>query len=208
MQCTFCGLRSSRTWLKAGLHGSLRLINAVESTKLNSTVERYCLHSSTKVNEAVDFKMAANELVREGVVLICDYLMEECQHILGKKEIRGKNNVLLVLLWGTGRDLLVDTGNLWWVTQSESTTLNDVELVHPSITLITSVERNCLHGSLWFIQPCWSTWGTRVNAPVGYIPTLIICNTYCFSTATMVARGRVNVTCTVHCVSCTTCYQN
>ena len=45
-----------------------RLINAVESTKLNSTVERYCLHSSTKVNEAVDFKMAANELVREGVV--------------------------------------------------------------------------------------------------------------------------------------------
>jgi hypothetical protein len=43
------------------------LINTVESTTLNSTVERYCLHSSTKVNEAVDFKMAANELVREGV---------------------------------------------------------------------------------------------------------------------------------------------
>ena len=30
-----------------------------------------------------------------------------------KKEIRGKNDVVLVLHWGTGRDLLVDTGNLW-----------------------------------------------------------------------------------------------
>ena len=67
--------------LKARLHGSPRLINAVELTKLNSTVEQYCLHSSKKVNEAVDFKMAANELVREGVVMICDYLMKECQHI-------------------------------------------------------------------------------------------------------------------------------
>ena len=42
--------------------------------KLNSAVERYCLHGSTKVNEAFDFKMAANELVREGVA-ICDYLI-------------------------------------------------------------------------------------------------------------------------------------
>ena len=56
--------------LKARLHGSPRLINAVESTKLNSTVQRYCLHSSTKVNEAVDFRMAANELVREGGIVI------------------------------------------------------------------------------------------------------------------------------------------
>ena len=48
--------------LKARLHGSPRLINAVESMKLNSAVELYCLHGSTKVNEAVDFKMAANEL--------------------------------------------------------------------------------------------------------------------------------------------------
>jgi hypothetical protein len=54
-------------YLKARLHASPRLINTVESTTLNSTVERYCLHSSTEVNEAVDFKMAANELVREGV---------------------------------------------------------------------------------------------------------------------------------------------
>jgi hypothetical protein len=29
--------------------------------------------------------MAANELVREGVVVICDYLIKECQHILGKR---------------------------------------------------------------------------------------------------------------------------
>ena len=50
--------------VKARLHGSPRLINMVESMKLNSTVERYCLHGSTKVNEAVDLKMAANELVR------------------------------------------------------------------------------------------------------------------------------------------------
>ena len=66
------------------------LINAVESTKLNSTVERYFLHSSKKVNEAVDFKMAANELVQEGVVVMCDYLMKECQHILEKRNKRKK----------------------------------------------------------------------------------------------------------------------
>ena len=42
--------------------GQPRLINAVESMKLISTVERYSLHGSTKVKEAVDFKMAANEL--------------------------------------------------------------------------------------------------------------------------------------------------
>jgi hypothetical protein len=53
--------------------------------KLNSAVERYCLHGSTKVNEAVDSKMAANELVREGVVVKCDYLTKDCQHILEKK---------------------------------------------------------------------------------------------------------------------------
>jgi hypothetical protein len=51
---------------------------------MNSTVERYCLHGSTKVNEEVDSKMAANELVREGVVVICDYMVKECQQILEK----------------------------------------------------------------------------------------------------------------------------
>ena len=74
--------------IKARLHGFPRQINAVETTKFNSTAERYCLHSSTKVNEAVDFKMAANELVREGGVVMCDCLMKECQqcqHILEKR---------------------------------------------------------------------------------------------------------------------------
>jgi glutamyl/glutaminyl-tRNA synthetase len=56
--------------------------------KLNSTVERYCLRSSTKVDEAVDFKMAANELVQEGVAVTCDCLMEECQQILEKRNER------------------------------------------------------------------------------------------------------------------------
>ena len=78
--------------LRARLHGSPRLINAVESMKLNSTVERYCLHGSTKVNAAVDSKMAANELVREDVVVICDHLIKECQHILEKRNTR-KNEV-------------------------------------------------------------------------------------------------------------------
>ena len=76
--------------LKARLHGSPRLINTVESMKLNSSVERYSLQGSTKVNEAVDSKMAANELVREGVVVICDYLIKDCQHILEKRNKRKK----------------------------------------------------------------------------------------------------------------------
>ena len=57
--------------------------------KMNLSVERYSLHGSTKVNEAVDFKMEGNELVREGVV-ICDYLIKECQHILEKRNKRKK----------------------------------------------------------------------------------------------------------------------
>jgi hypothetical protein len=40
---------------------------------------------------AVDSKMAANELVWEGVV-ICDYLMKECQHTLEKRNKR-KNDI-------------------------------------------------------------------------------------------------------------------
>ena len=77
-----------RQRVKVRLHRSPRLVNTVESMKFNATFERYCLHSSTKVNEAVDFKMAANELVREGGVVICDYLMKECQHILEKRNKR------------------------------------------------------------------------------------------------------------------------
>jgi hypothetical protein len=37
--------------------------------------------------------MAANELVREGVVVICDYLIKECKHILEKKNKRKKRRV-------------------------------------------------------------------------------------------------------------------
>ena len=80
--------------VKAHLHGSPRLINTVESMKFNSTFERYCLHGSTKVNEAVAFKMAANELVREGVVVICDYLIKECQHSLEKRNKRKKTTLV------------------------------------------------------------------------------------------------------------------
>jgi hypothetical protein len=36
----------------------------------------------------------------------------------------------------------------------------------------------------------------------GYKHTLRICNTYCFSTATMVAQMRLNVILYVHCLSC------
>ena len=35
----------------------------------------------------------------------------------------------------------------------------------------------------------------------GYKHTLRICNTYCFSTTTMVARTRLNITLYVHCLS-------
>jgi hypothetical protein len=62
--------------------------------KLNSAVERYYLHGSTKVNEAVDIKMAANELVREGVVVICDCLIKECQHILEERNKRKKTTLV------------------------------------------------------------------------------------------------------------------
>jgi hypothetical protein len=34
--------------------------------------------------------MAANELVREGLVVICGYLIKECQHILEKRNKRKK----------------------------------------------------------------------------------------------------------------------
>jgi len=63
--------------------------------KLNSTVERYFLHGSTKVNEAVDFKMTANELVREDAVVVCDYLIQECKHILEKINKRKKKTTLV-----------------------------------------------------------------------------------------------------------------
>ena len=50
-----------------------------------------------------------------------------------RSQIKSSKHTLqqLVPHWGTGRDLLVYTGNLWWVTQSESTTLNEIS---PSLT--------------------------------------------------------------------------
>jgi hypothetical protein len=39
--------------------------------------------------------MAANELVWEGVVVICDYLTKECQHTL-EKEIKEEKMTLVV----------------------------------------------------------------------------------------------------------------
>ena len=36
----------------------------------------------------------------------------------------------------------------------------------------------------------------------GYKHTLTICNTYCFSTATMAARTRLNIRLQVNCPSC------
>jgi len=53
------------------------------------------------------------------------------------------------------------------VNQRRWTKVGHRQLVQSSTPLITSVERNCLHGSLLLNQPCWSTWGTRVNAPLG-----------------------------------------
>ena len=73
------------------------------------------------------------------------------------------------------------------VNQRRWTKVGRRQLVHPSTPLIISVERNCLHFSLWLIQPCWSTWGTRVNAPLvllvlPYIPFVLYqdvqCDTY------------------------------
>jgi len=51
------------------------------------------------------------------------------------------------------------------VNQRRWTKVGRRQLVHPSTPLITSVEWNCLHGSLWLIQLRWSTWGTGINAP-------------------------------------------
>jgi hypothetical protein len=67
----------------------MTLNSTVESMTLNSTVERYCFHGSTKVSEQVYFKMAANELVRQGVAVICDYLRSI--HIF-KKEIKERTD--------------------------------------------------------------------------------------------------------------------
>ena len=68
------------------------------------------------------------------------------------------------------------------VNQRRSTKVGRRQLVHPSTPLITSVERNCLHGSLWLIQPHWSTWGTRVNGPLDWTILLITISVHIYLT--------------------------
>jgi len=53
-------------------------------------------------------------------------------------------------------------------------------------------------------RPQMTTWLKRKYMPdtYGYKHTLTISNTYYFSTATMVARTRPNITLYVHCLSC------
>ena len=63
------------------------------------------------------------------------------------------------------------------VNQRHWTKVGHRQLVHPPTQLITSVERNCLHGSLWLIQPCWSTWGTHVNAPLVFSTVTLVSST-------------------------------
>ena len=131
--------------------GLPRLINAVESTKLNSTVERYCLHSSTKLNEAVYFKMAANELVPGRCC--CDVWLfgERMSTHFRKKEITGRKTTFysfyseeqvvtcLLIRVMCGESPPVDTGNVWWVTQSDSTTLNEI-LPSPTCSPVNTVD--------------------------------------------------------------------
>jgi hypothetical protein len=148
--------------------------------------------------------------VRESVVVICDYLIKESQHILEKRNKRkkwrwvkprimrrntlGASNTLSVEWTSEDRDMyknhlrvsreqfffriIIKSKTIHRETRYKRVICGELpkvnrrwtkaghrQVVHPSTPLITSVERNCLHGSLWLIQPCWSTWGTRVNAP-------------------------------------------
>ena len=143
--------------VKARLHGSPRLINAVESMKLNSVFERYCLHSSTRVNEAVNFKMAANELVRKGVVVMCDCLMKESQHILEKRNKR--KNQWWVKQWIVRRNTLTYLLTPWCRVLLEKLTGLQLVKKFPTfygtqrfITALTSV----CHLSLSWARPIQS----------------------------------------------------
>jgi hypothetical protein len=77
--------------------------------------EQYCLHGSTKVNESVDSKMAANELVQQGVVVICDYLIKNVNKRkkrrwwvkpwMMRRNILGASNTLLIEWTSEDRDM-------------------------------------------------------------------------------------------------------
>ena len=95
-----CLVTTTATWrdyhqlipcsLKARLHGSPRLINVVESTKLNSTVERYCLYSSTKVERGSRFQNGGKWTCAGRWCCDMWLLNERMSTHFRKKEIRGK----------------------------------------------------------------------------------------------------------------------
>jgi len=62
------------------------------------------------------------------------------------------------------------------------------------------VERRRSQMPVWRVRiACWVPQATNIH-------TLRLCNKYCFSTATMVARTRLKVSLYVHCLSCCCCY--
>ena len=122
--------------------------------KLNSTVERYCLHGSTKVNEAVDSKMAANELVWEDGVVICDYLIKECQHILGKR----KEKKRLVKPWimrpnmlGASNTLLIE-----WTSEDQDMCKNHLRMSREQFFELLSKVKPCIEKQDTNIRECVS----------------------------------------------------
>ena len=65
--------------------------------------------------------------------------------------------------------------------------------------------RQC--GKIWYSQAGYRWQYNTAHAlcvlnKLGHRHKLRICNTYCFSTATVVTRTRLNVTCYAHCLSC------
>jgi len=95
-----------------------------------------------------------------------------------RSQIKSTKHTLqqLVLHWGGGgcRDLPVYTGNLWWVTQSESTTLNEI-WPSPTCSAVNPVDhfrwKELLDGSLCLIQPRWSTWWDPCKRALTYLLT-------------------------------------
>jgi hypothetical protein len=112
--------------------------------KLNSTVERYCLHGSTQVNEAVDSKMAANELMREGVV-ICDHVIKECQHILEKRNKRKRR--CLVKPWIMRRNILGASNTLLvdWTSEDRDMYKNHLRMSREQFLELLSIVKPFEH---------------------------------------------------------------
>ena len=80
-----------------------------------------------------------------------------------KKEIRGKKRRSTRSTLGTVRDLLVETGNLWWVTKSESTTLNE-SWPSPTCSPVNPVDLLPLKGTVYTVH---FGWFNRVDQPGG-----------------------------------------